>query len=232
MDYVARFQRSHAVLLILFGLAPLFWLLFLVMDERDHGGQFVVSLFLLVSMTPTLIIMAIIHVRRSRKSGGIALRVDEAGVYFGANGDSGPRFCPWDQVSAVVLFARRTFILQGMVRCVGLRLHPYSPESPERYLEKLYRALERQDLEDSERADVRRLIDKLAHGQLEMAVSWHVEARGWQYWADGLRSALTAHAPGVPVAVFSEGSHWDLVGWQLGREKLAEILETAELRKR
>ncbi|GAA2628724.1 hypothetical protein GCM10010411_77640 [Actinomadura fulvescens] len=77
---------------------------------------------------------------------------------------------------------------------------------------------------------IRKLSDQLSQGQLEMAVSCHVEAKGWRFKPKELRHALATYAPGVPVAVYSEQAYWDLVGWRVGREKLAEILESAELR--
>lgn len=231
MGYVAKFGRTHPIVLIASSLVPPLWLLFLAIDPHDHGGQFVVPLLLLFSATPTLIVMANIYIGRARRSAGHALRVDADGVYFGAHREFGPRLFPWDEVSALVLFTRRTLVLRGIVRCIGLRLHPYSPDSPERYLADLHEALGGEGLEEAERADIRRLIDQLSQGQLEMAVSCHVEARGWRYRSDELLHAFETHAPGVPVAVYSDKAYWDLVGWSAGRDKLAEILESVELRK-
>ncbi|KAB2345936.1 hypothetical protein [Actinomadura rudentiformis] len=231
MAYAAKFGRTHPTLLIGFSLAPPLWLLLLAIDPHDHGGQFVVALLLLFSATPALIVMAIVYIRRARRSAGYALRVDADGVYFGAHEEAEPRLFTWDEVSALVLFTRRTLVLRGIVRCVGLRLHPYSQDSPERHLADLREAQQREDLEEAERADIQRLIDQLSQGQLEMAVSCHAEARGWRYRSDALRRSFETHAPGVPVAVYSDKAYWDLVGWRAGRDKLAGILETVELRK-
>jgi hypothetical protein len=67
--------------------------------------------------------------------------------------------------------------------------------------------------------------------RLETAVSAHTEVRGWACHHHRLRTAVRAHAPGVPVLGFTADSHYDLAGWRADQERLRAIVEDAELRR-
>ncbi|MBC6458822.1 hypothetical protein [Actinomadura sp. HBU206391] len=122
-------------------------------------------------------------------------------------------------MSALVLFARRGEFIRGTVRCVGVRLHPSAPDSPERYLSDLALTLDRSDLSGRQRAE----LNELRRFDLEAAVSFHTEARGWWRRPSRLRAAMRAHAPGVPVIRAHYDGYYDLVGWRAGRERLREL---------
>jgi hypothetical protein len=143
---------------------------------------------------------------RAWGSGWIALTVDAEGIGFGAQGRERPRRFAWDEISALVLFSRRTEFVHGTVRCVGVRLHPCAPDSPERRL----RAVERSPLTPREREELNRLRDV----DLEAAVSHHVEVRGWRRRPADLRRAMRAHAPGVPILERTSADYYDLVAWR------------------
>jgi hypothetical protein len=135
-------------------------------------------------------------------------------------------------VSAVVLFSRRTEFVHGAVKCVGVRLHPGAPESPERHIAELKRARSREDLTDEERAQLGRLPSRPPELDMEMmAVSFHAEARSWRFTGARIKEAVRAQAPGVPVVERHADRYYALVGWRADREKVRRVTESAELRR-
>ncbi|GAB3969877.1 hypothetical protein GCM10029978_042110 [Actinoallomurus acanthiterrae] len=166
---------------------------------------------------------------RGRRTGWIAFAVDADGIFLVASPDGARRF-GWDEVSALVLFSRRTEFVEGTVRCVGVRLHPMAPGSPERHLAELEEAVSRHDLPLDVWERLRRLDRGPSEAGLELAVSFHAEARGWQYRTSSLTEAMRVHAPGVPVVREPSERYYDLVGWRADQEELRQALEDAELR--
>jgi hypothetical protein len=222
--YVARFQRTAAVLLIAagFGLVAGCWTL--AQAGLFHGHRAVaLGLFTLI-LAPITIGIGATRLIRGLTSDWVALAVDVNGIYFGAQAREEPRWFSWDEVSALVLFARRSEFVQGTVRCVGVRLHPCAPDSPETYLRDLARTRARSDLPARERAE----LDELRDFALEAAVSFHTEARGWWRRPSRLRAAMRAHVPGVPIIEARSESYYELVGWRAGRDRLREPAKSTE----
>jgi hypothetical protein len=170
-----------------------------------------------------------VRLARARRAGGVALAIEADGVFLDASPDGARRFS-WDEVSALVLFSRRTELVHGTVRCVGVRLHPMAPGSPERHLAELAEAMSRLDLPLDAWERLSRLDRSPSRDRLELAVSFHAEARGWGYHRARLEEAMRAHAPGVPVVRAPSERYYDLVGWRAGQQELGRILEDVALR--
>ena len=211
-SYVARFPRTLVVALLLSGpaLVAVIWALAELRVLTRHQG--VVLGFLVV--IPALVTMGIGIGRlvRGLTSGWVALAIDAEGIYFGAQPREEPRRFSWDEISALVVFTRRTEFVQGTVKCVGVRLHP-STACPERYLQDVDRLLGGSDLSPREREELNRLRDF----DKENAVSFHTEVRGWRRRPAQLGKAMRTHAPGVPIIRRTSADYHDLVGWRAGR---------------
>jgi hypothetical protein len=213
-SYVARFPRTVVVLMLLAGPASVavVWTLVDIGALTHHQGAvlgFVVAI-------PALVMMGIGIGRlvRGLSSDWVALAIDAEGIYFGAQPREEPRRFSWDEISALVFFARRTEFIQGTVKCVGVRLHPCTADSPERYLQDMDRLLGGSDLSPREREELNRLRDF----DMENAVSFHIEVRGWRRRPAQLRKAMRTHAPGVPIIRRRSADYHDLVGWRAGRD--------------
>jgi hypothetical protein len=212
--YVARFRRWVIALMILAGpglpagAGALVWAGVLT---RHQGG--VLGLLLTI---PALVIagFGVARLVRAWSSGWAALTIDAEGIGFGTQANERPRRFAWDEISALVLFSRRTEFVRGTVRCVGIRLHPAASGSPEHYLRSLERALAGSTLSPREREELNRFRDV----DLEAAVSFHIEARGWRRRPARLRKAMRTHAPGVPILQRTSADYHDLVGWRAGRD--------------
>jgi hypothetical protein len=211
--YVARFRRTVVGALLLSGPASVavVWALAELRVLTRHQGA--VLGFLVV--IPALVTMGIGIGRlvRGLTSEWVALAIDTEGIYFGAQPREEPRRFSWDEISALVFFARRTEFVQGTVKCVGVRLHPCTAGSPERYLHDVDRLLGGSDLSPREREELNRLRDF----DKEIAVSFHTEVRGWRRRPAQLRKAMRTHAPGVPIIRRTSADYHDLVGWRAGR---------------
>jgi len=220
--YVARYRRWAIALMILAGPglpAGAAALAAAGMVTRHHGV--VLGLALTIPGLATMGLGAA-RLLRAWGSGWIALTVDAEGIGFGAQGNERPRRYAWDEISALVLFSRRTEFVRGTVRCVGVRLHPCAADSPERRL----REVERSPLTPREREELNRLRDI----DMEAAVSHHVEVRGWRRRSADLRRAMRAHAPGVPILERSSADYYDLVAWRAaghGAERNAAMWDTS-----
>ena len=70
------------------------------------------------------------------------------------------------------------------------------------------------DLSPREREELNRLRDF----DMENAVSFHIEVRGWRRRPNQLRKAMRTHAPGVPIIRRRSADYHDLVGWRAGRD--------------
>jgi hypothetical protein len=228
--YVVRYWRLPPILLIAAALLVfvmgLRWMAGAVRD--GHPDRVPPPMALAVAS----IVAAAVGARRlvrGRSTGRVAFAVDADGIFLVASPD-GPRRFGWDEVSALVLFSRRTEFVQGTVRCVGVRLHPTAPGSPERHLAELKEAVSRHDLPLDVWERLRRLDRGPSGDELELAVSFHAEVRGWRYDPFRLTEAMRAHAPGVPVVREPSERYYDLVGWRAAQEELRRILEDAELR--
>ncbi|GLY82329.1 hypothetical protein [Actinoallomurus iriomotensis] len=220
--YVARFQRTAIALMILFGPGSA-----VVISVLTGVGVITVRqgvLLGLVVSIPALVTMGLGVARlfRSLRSGGVALAIDAHGIYFGAQPLDAPRRFSWDEISAIVLFSRRTEFVQGTVRCVGVRLHPCAAGSPERHLRDLDQALADSRLSAREREELNRLRDF----DLETAVSFHIEVRGWRRRPAQLRKAMRRHAPGVPVIERRSDAYHELVGWRAARDLTERVRTT------
>ncbi len=227
MTYVARFHRVGPLLMIASGVAAPAAILWATAHRRPaHPLAYVVYGFVAFAVLTGL---GVARLSRGIRNRWIALSVDRDAITFGSPSGKPTRLA-WDEVSALVLFSRRTEFIQGTVRCVGVRLHPCAAESPESHLAELRRARSRAGLTDEERALLAGLPDGPPGFDKEMAVSVHVEAHGWGYTRARLREAVRAYAPGVPVVERQAGSYYGLVGWRADREKVREITENAELR--
>jgi hypothetical protein len=167
---------------------------------------------------------------RGRHTGRVAFAVDADGILLVTWPDGAPRRFGWDEVSALVLFSRRTEFVHGTVRCVGIRLHPTAPGSPERHRAELEEAVSRHDLPLDVWERLRRLDRGPSGAGLELAVSVHAEARGWRYDGARVKETMRLHAPGVPVVREPSERYYDLVGWRAAQEELRRALEDAELR--
>jgi hypothetical protein len=230
-SYVARFQRVSPVALTLAGAALLAGSPVGIADALHRGRPArVPELFAVAIVSVAMIGVGVGRLVRGRGSGWIAFAIDADGVYFGAQRQEEPRRFAWDEVSALVIFSRRTEFARGTVRCLGVRLHPAAPGSPENHLAELGRALRRTDLELHEWERLRALNAGPSERQIEAAVSFHIEARGWGYTRSHLKDAMLAHAPGVPVITATADGYYDLVGWRADQDELREVLENAELR--
>jgi hypothetical protein len=229
--YVARFQRMGPAVMVLAGTALVAGSLTGMSDavHRGHHGR-APQLFAVAIVSVAMIGAGVTRLLRGRSSGWIAFAVDTEGVHFGAQRHEEPRRFAWDEVSALVIFSRRTEFARGTVRCLGVRLHPAAPGSPENHLAELGRALRRTDLELHEWKRLRALNAGPSEHQIEVAVSFHIEARGWGYTRSRLKDAMLAHAPGVPVITATADGYYDLVGWRADQDELREVLENADLR--
>jgi hypothetical protein len=230
-SYVARFQRVGPAALTLAGAALLAGSPVGIADalHRGHPAR-VPELFAVAIVSVAMIGVGVGRLVRGRSSGWIAFAIDADGVYFGAQRHEEPRRFTWDEVSAFVIFSRRTEFARGAVRCLGVRVHPAAAGSPESYLAELSRALDRPELELHEWERLRALGARLSGNRIEAAVSFHIEARGWGYTRSRLKEAMLAHAPGVPIISAPADSYYDLVGWRADQARLREVLENAELR--
>jgi hypothetical protein len=222
--YVARFQRTAAALLVVAGAGSIAGWWILADEGLLHAHRAVVLALFTLVFAPVTMGIGAARLIRGLSSEWVALAVDADGIYFGAQPLEKPRRFSWDEVSALVLFARRGEFVQGTVRCVGVRLHPCAPGSPENYLSDLDRTLARSDLSGRERAELNALrqFDRVA------AVSFHTEVRGWWRRPSRLRAAMRAHAPGVPIIEARANRYYELVGWRAGRERLRELTESTE----
>jgi hypothetical protein len=213
-SYVARFRRTLVVAMLLSGPASVavIWALADLRVLTHHQG---VVLGLLVTI-PALATMGIGVGRlvRGLSSDWVALAIDAEGIYFGAQPREEPRRFSWDEISALVFFARRSEFVQGTVKCVGVRLHPCTAGSPERYLQDVDRLLAGSDLSPREREELNRSRDF----DKENAVSFHIEVRGWRRRPAQLRRAMRTHAPGVPIIRRRSVDYHDLVAWRAGRD--------------
>jgi hypothetical protein len=220
--YVARFRRTLVALLLLSGPASVaaVWALADVGVVSHHQG---VVLGLLVTL-PALVMtgIGIGRLVRGLSSEWVALAIDAEGIYFGAQPREEPRRFSWDEISALVFFARRTEFVQGTVKCVGVRLHPCTAGSPERYLQDMDRLLAGSELSPREREELNRLRDF----DRENAVSFHIEVRGWRRRPAQLRKAMRTHAPGVPIIRRRSADYHDLVGWRAGWELTERVAST------
>ncbi len=222
--YVARFRRIRPALRIATGGAVL-----VTSSARGRLAPFPLTA-LAMTAAIALIGAGVMRLTRGHRRGWVALTVDSDGIYFAATPPDGEaRRFTWDEVSALVLFSRRTELLQGAIDCVGVRLHPTADGSPEHHLARLERTLSQVDLELHVWEQLRELDAGPSPSQLETAVSAHTEVRGWA--CHRLREAVRAHAPGVPVLEFAADSYYDLVGWRADQERLRAIVEDAELRR-
>ncbi|MCO5969859.1 hypothetical protein [Actinoallomurus soli] len=228
--YVVRFRRLPPVLMVAAG-ALLCGKAIRWIAGAAHGGhpERIPPPLALAVASILLTAAGAVRLARARRTGGIAFAVDADGIFMVASPDGARRF-PWDEVSALVLFSRRTEFIQGTVRCVGLRLHPTAPGSPERHLAEFDQAVSRHDLPLDAWDRIRRLDRRPSREGLVLAVSVHAETRGWRYRATPLARAMRAHAPGVPVVHEPTERYHDLVGWRADQEELRRILEDAELR--
>ncbi|MDN3356265.1 hypothetical protein [Actinomadura sp. DC4] len=228
--YIARFSRVRPVVMILGGVAVL------VVSSAGvaRGGRLgrLPPLAALVFAGVVVAVLGAVRLVRARRRGWTALAVDSAGVRFAATVPDGePRRFAWDEVSALVLFSRRTEFLHGTVKCVGVRIHPAAAGSPERHLALLEQTLSQVDLELHVWERLRELDGGPARSRLETAVAFHTEVRGWRFRRSRLEEAAWAHGPGVPVVAFTSGSYHDLVGWRADQRRLREILDDARLRR-
>lgn len=219
--YVARYQRLGPILMIVGGVAIPVGSLWVMAGRPLAASGFVYAAF------NPLIFVALIglggaQLGRGWKNGWVALSIDRDGISFGAQGHVR---ISWDDISALVLFARRTDFVRGTVKCVGVRLHPCATKSPEAYAADLKQVRSRPDLTFAERAR----LDKMALS-LEMAVSVHAEARGWGFTRSRIKDAIHTYAPGVPVVECDSSEYYQLVGWRADQEELRQIVENAELR--
>jgi hypothetical protein len=228
--YVVRFRRLQPILTVVVA-AVVFGLSVRSMQGAvrvGHPDRVPPRLGLAVAS----VVMAALgagRLARGRRTGWIAFAIDADGIFLVASPEGARRFT-WDEVSALVLFSRRTEFVQGTVRCVGVRLHPMAPSSPERHLAELEEAVSRHDLPLDVWERLRRLERRPSGAGLELAVSFHAEARGWGYRTSSLAEAMRAHAPGVPVVRKPSEHYYDLVGWRADQEALRRALEDAELR--
>ncbi|GAA4609728.1 hypothetical protein GCM10023195_39440 [Actinoallomurus liliacearum] len=227
--YVARYRRVPPILMIVAG-AFAFGKAIRWIAGAAHGGHpdRVPPPMALAVASILLTAAGAVRLARARRTGGIAFAVDADGIFLAASRDGGRRFA-WDEVSALVLFSRRTDFVHGAVRCVGLRVHPTAPGSPERHLAELDEAVSRHDLPLGVWARLRRLDRRPTREGLVLAVSFHAEARGWRYHSARLARAMRAHAPGVPVVREPSERYYDLVGWRADQDELRRILQDAEL---
>jgi hypothetical protein len=228
--YIARYRRLPPLLMIAAGAVAagtsVRWI-----AEAVHGGQpgRVPPPLVLAVASILLAAAGAVRLARARRTGGAALAIGVDGIFLDTSPDGARRFT-WDEVSALVLFSRRTELVHGTVRCVGVRLHPMAPGSPERHLAEVSAALSRLDLPLDAWERLSRLDRRPSGDRLELAVSFHAEARGWGYHGARLEAAMRAHAPGVPVVREPSGRYYDLVGWRADQEELRRILEDVELR--
>jgi hypothetical protein len=223
--YVARFQRTGAVALTAAGVASLAAVVWTLVSFRGNASAFpyaVAALAAFVALTG----VGVTRLVRGTKNEWTALRIDHDGITFGAPF----RRFDWDEINALVLFSRRTEFARGTVRCVGVRLHPYATDSPESHVAALRRTRSRSDLTEAERARLADLPEGPPGLDLELAVSFHTEARGWGFTRDLLKTAVRAHAPGVPVAERPAEDHRLLIGWRADREVVRRTAEEADLR--
>ncbi|GAA0352066.1 hypothetical protein NE235_32555 [Actinoallomurus spadix] len=228
--YVVRFRRLPPVLMVVTGALLCGKAIRWIADALHGGHPDRVPPPLALAVASVLLTAAgAVRLARARRFNGVAFAVDAYGITLAASRDGARRFV-WDEVSALVLFSRRTEFVQGTVRCVGLRLHPTAPGSPERHLAELDEAVSRHDLPLDAWDRLRRLDRRPSGEELVLAVSVHAEARGWRYHPARLARAMRAHAPGVPVAREPSERYYDLVGWRADQEELRRILEDAELR--
>jgi hypothetical protein len=228
VTYVARFQRLGPVLMIVLGIAIPIGVVWVLRGRNTGASGFVYALFGLLAFL-ALTGLGLARLGRGKRNGWIALSIDNDGISFGPRSGGPVRFS-WDDVSAFVVFSRRTDFLRGVVKCIGVRLHPCAPDSPESYLAELRRTRSRPDLTDEERARLGAIPDRPPELDLEMAVSFHIEARGWGFTRARLKEAVRAHAPAVPIAEYPADRYWSLVGWRADRERLQQVRENAELR--
>ncbi|MEV0402082.1 hypothetical protein [Actinoallomurus sp. NPDC050550] len=228
--YVVRFRRLRPVLMIAVGVLGLAISVRMIAGVVRAGQPNRVPTRLgLAAASVVLAAVGGARLARGRRTGWIAFAVDADGIFLVASPDGARRF-GWDEVSALVLFSRRTEFVEGTVRCVGVRLHPMAPGSPERHLAELTEAVSRHDLPLDVWERLRRLDRGPSEAGLELAVSFHAEARGWRYRTASLTEATRIHAPGVPVVREPSERYYDLVGWRADQEELRQALEDAELR--
>jgi hypothetical protein len=231
--YIARFSRVWPVLMILGGVAVL--VVSSIGVARAAQGRrlgHVPPPAVLFFAGVVVAVLGAVRLVRARRKGWTALAVDSAGIYFATTAPEGePRRFAWDEVSTLVLFSRRTEFLHGTVECIGVRIHPAAAGSPERHLALLEQTLSQVDLELHVWDRLRKLDGGPTQSQLETAVSFHTEARGWRFHSSRLKEATQGHAPGVPVIGFTADSYYDLVGWRADQEKLREILDDTQLRR-
>lgn len=231
--YTARFSRVWPVSMILGGTAILAVSSIAVARATQSRRLSHVPPPAVLFFTSVLVaVLGAVRLVQARRKGWTALTVDAAGIYFATTAPDGkPRRFAWDEVSTLVLFARRTEFLHGTVECIGVRLHPTAADSPERHLALLEQTLSQVDLELHVWEELRKLNFGPSESQLETAVSFHTETRGWRFHSSRLAEATQAHAPGVPVIGFTADRYYDLVSWRADHEKLREILNDAQLRR-
>lgn len=231
--YAARFSHVLPISMVLGGMA-IFAVSAIAVARAAQGGRLghvPAPAVLFVASVVVAVLGAVRLVRASRK-GWTALLIDSAGISFATTVPDGePRRFSWDEVRTLVLFARRTEFLHGTVECIGVCLRPTATDSPERHLALLDRTLSQVDLELHVWEQLRKLDSGPTESQLETAVSFHTEARGWRFRSSRLKEATRAYAAGVPVMEFTADSYYDLVGWRADQDKLREILNDAELRR-
>ena len=168
------------------------------------------------------------RIMMGHRKGWVAFTIDDNGIYFAKTQPEGEAsFFAWDQVSAIVLFSRRTEFLRGAVSCIGVRLHPVATDSPEQHLARLAQESSRPDLELHVWEQLRELNAGPSGSELEYAVSCHTEARSWGCRSSPLKHAIRIHAPGVPVIRFSAHHYYDLVGWRADQDRLRNLLDDA-----
>lgn len=228
--FVAQLQHVGSILLITIGLLLPPITLWLIINDASNSIQGAGYLSTTI-LSPIFILTGIGRLVRGKRSDWAALAIDSSGIYFGAQPGLDPARFSWDEVSALLMFKRRTDFIQGSISCIGVRVHPCSRDSPESFLRELQRQRARADLSEHEHQQLNRLAAELSDFDPEIAVSFHTEARGWGYTRPRLREAMRTHAPGVPVIELSSDAYFDLVGWRDSRERLQRIVEDTELDK-
>jgi hypothetical protein len=236
--YVERFRRFRpAVTVTVGGVALVMSSVWLVHAARSaHLGEGPPALALLFTSI-AMVGLGAARLIHGYCKGWMAFAVDADGIYFadcvylGSRPGGEARRLSWGEVSALVLFSRRTEVFNGAVKCVGVRLNPSVAGSPEDHLARLNQLLSQPDLERHVWEQLRELDGDPAESRLGTAVSLHAEARGWRYRQSRILEAVRAHAPDVPVITFTADDFFHLVGWRADQEKAREILEDAELRR-
>lgn len=231
--YAVRFSRVWPVSMVLGGMA-ISALSAIAVARATQGRHLAPSPppAVLFVVSVLVVVVGAVRLVRARRKGWTALVVGSSGIYFASTVPDGePRRFAWDEVGTLVLFSRRTEFLHGMVKCIGVRLHPTATDSPERHLALLGQTLAQVDLELHVWEQLRKLDSGPSESQLETAVSFHTEARGWRLHRSRLIEAMQAHAAGVPIIEFTADSYYDLVGWRADQNKLREILDDAQLRR-